>query len=335
MKLAAQHAPHACGNADHRYLPSPRPPPREGQTGQVSFRTPPLSFWSSRACLQLPSTLNCRAEPDTGHGIPEGHGQPVRGDRQAPTPSPQQGATPPSRVGGGPGHSGRSTEEPDAGEESGAEEKERPADVHEAPGSPAETRLEARPPAPAETLPAGASLLQLHFPPPAHHHPYRAPARHLRVRRAPAPASRTPPGTRDVRRPGVGLRRGSCQLRTTITGLGLRLRRHLAAAGAAPRRPRKRRRGGQAVRTARGGAYGTYAGIGAGPAGWPRQPQTLGKRADPDPETGMRERDCALDTFAQNLNGWYHCLIFMHYSLIFLFSRVSANKFYREVPSYK
>ena len=67
----------------------------------------------------------------------------------------------------------------------------------------------------------------------------------------------------------------------------------------APQRPRKRRRGGaRAVRDARGGAYGTYAGIGAGPAGWSRlpAPQTLGKRADPDPETGMRGGGIVLQT---------------------------------------
>ena len=179
---------------------SPRPPPREGQTGQVSFRTPPLSFWSSRACLPLPSTLNCRAEPDTGHGIPEGLRAACSrgpGGARAP-PRPRQGATPPSRVGGGPGHSGRSTEEPDAGEEAGRKRRA-PRRRPRAPGSPAETSLEARPAAPAGDPSCWGLSPQLHFPPPCPPPPLSGPSPPLtRVRRGPAPASRTPPGTRDT-----------------------------------------------------------------------------------------------------------------------------------------
>lgn len=226
------------------------------------------------------------------------------------------------------------------------EREERPADVHGPPGAP--RRRASRPglPLPPETLPAGASLLSSIFLPPAHHHPYRAPARHLHVSAGDLHrllVHLQAHGTREAAQ-GVGLRRGSCQLRTTITGLGLRLRRHLAAAelraSAAAEEAKGRSESGEG-RSGRGlwnvcRDWGGASGLVTPPG--PSDAREKGRPGSRDWYEGRR--DCASDTFAQNLNGWYHYLIFT-YALFFnislqsSFSKQILQGDFISLPSYK
>ena len=292
-----QHAPYACGNADHRHLPAPDPFPVKGRRVRSPSGLPFRPFGPVERFPNFRAHWNCRAEPDTGHGLAEGpraaHSRGPGGPR---APRPQQAATPPSRVGGGPGRSGLNGRAGRWGG-SGAEEKSAPPTST----GPREPRGDAprgqasrsRP----ETLPAGASLPQLHF------HPSQENPLPTTTPIGPQPATYTCPQgtctgfsytsrhTGHVKRPrGSASAAGPASCAPPSRAGACACAAILLPRTAAPQRPRRRPRGGaRAVRGARGVAYGTCVGLGAGSAGGPRllSPRTLGKSVDPDPETGM------------------------------------------------
>ena len=144
---------------------SSRPLPVKGRRVRAPSGPPFRPFGPVERFPNFRAHWNCRAERDTGHGLAEGpraaHSRGPGGPR---APRPQPAATPPWSVGGGPGRSGLNGRAGRWGG-SGAEEKSAPPTST----GPREPRGDAprgqasrsRP----ETLPAGASLPQLHFPP--------------------------------------------------------------------------------------------------------------------------------------------------------------------------
>lgn len=291
-----------------------------------------MSFWSSRACLQLPSTLNRRAEPDTGHGIPEGPRAACsrgtrRGSGSTKPPAGRHSAITRRR---GLGHSGRSTEEPDAGGVKRGGREERPADVHGPPGAPRRrARGQASPPCRRPFL-LGPLLASSHFPPPAHHHPYRAPARHLHVSAGHLHrllAHLQAHGTRSG--PGSASSVGPASCAPPSRAWGCSLVPPSCRRGRAPRLSGRGRGEGRSEsgedRSGRGLWNVCRDGRGqrAGHASRPSDAREKGRPGSRDWYEGRR--DCALDTFAQNLNGWYHCLIFT-YALFFNLSSVEFQQ---------
>ena len=312
-----QHAPYACGNADHRHLPAPDPFPVKGRRGRSPSGLPFRPFGPVERFPNFRAHWNCRAEPDTGHGLAEGpraaHSRGPGGPR---APRPQQAATPPSRVGGGPGTQRTQRKSRTLGRKRGGRE-ERPADVHGPPGAP--RGRASRPGLPLQPgdpscwgLTPSAPFSSQSGEPPAYHHPDRAPPRHLHVSAGHLHrllVHLQAHGTREAAQ-GVGLRRGSCQLRTTITGRGLRLRRHLAAAdlraSAAEEEAEGRSESGEG-RSGRGLWNVCRVGGGASGRATPPGPSDAREKC----RSGSRDcyewrRVCASATFAQNLNGCYY-----------------------------
>lgn len=182
---------------------SSRPLPVKGRRVRAPSGPPFRPFGPVERFPNFRAHWNCRAERDTGHGLAEG---PRAAHSRGPAGlGPHAPSRRPLRHGASEGarDAADSTEGPDAGEEAGRKRRA-PRRRPRAPGSPAGTRLEARPPAPARRpfLLGPHSLSSIFLP--VRRTPCLPPPRSgpnpplTRVRRAPAPASRTPPGTRDT-----------------------------------------------------------------------------------------------------------------------------------------